>query len=218
MAHRVGLYGGSFNPIHVGHLIVARSVAEQLALERVEFLCSAAPPHKRQVDLITAEHRAAMVRLAIEGEPRFAANDIDLVRPGPTYTIETVRRWRSAHPDAEPVWIIGGDSLAELPTWRDAGQLVDECRIVTATRPLDRDIDWTPIEQSLGRQRADRLREGMLATPVIDVSATDIRRRVAGGRSIRYLVPNSVADYIERHGLYQSFPDAGTPTGRVGNC
>lgn len=218
MARRVGLYGGSFNPIHVGHLIVARSVAEQLALERVDFLPSAAPPHKRPLDLIAAEHRATMVRLAIAGEACFAASDIDLVRPGPTFTIDTIRQWKSAHPDCEPVWIIGGDSLVELPTWRDAGQLVDECRIVTATRPLECDLDWLPIEKALGHSRADRLREGVLTTPVIDVSATGIRRRVGEGRSIRYLVPDAVADYIERHGLYRTSRDTGTPAGRTGNC
>jgi nicotinate-nucleotide adenylyltransferase len=226
---RVALFGGSFDPIHFGHLIVARSVAEPLELDRVVFLPSAHPPHKGAGDLALSEHRAAMVKLAIAGEPLFEFSDFDLTRPGPTYTIETVEhfmrqggskaprddgqspngeRWRGGTPhggDADFFlgWIIGADSLMELPTWRRPGALVDTCRIITATRPGYDAIDWHKLAEVFSPAQIKRLRQGVVETPRIDISSTDLRRRIREGRSIRFLVPEPVREYIERARLYQ---------------
>jgi nicotinate-nucleotide adenylyltransferase len=204
MAQRVGLYGGSFNPIHNGHLIVARSVAECLKLDRVILLPSARPPHKSDRKLLDAGHRAAMVKLAIEGETLFEFSDFDLTREGPSYTIDAVAHYQTMFgPQVELHWIIGADSLAELTTWYRVSELVDACRIVTAARPGWDAIDWTHLCAVLSDAQVSVLQAGVLPTPRIDVSSTDIRRRVRDGQSIRSLVPDSVRSYIERNALYR---------------
>ena len=204
MAQRVGLYGGSFNPIHHGHLIVARAVAERLRLDRVILLPSARPPHKGDRKLLDAQHRAAMVKLAIEGEPLFEFSDFDLIRDGPSYTIDTVTHFGELLvAKVELHWIIGADSLAELTTWYRVPDLVNACRIITAARPGWDAIDWTPLRAVLSDAQVAALQAGILPTPPIDISSTDIRRRVREGRSIRYLVPESVRLYTERNALYR---------------
>ncbi|HNQ22358.1 MAG TPA: nicotinate-nucleotide adenylyltransferase [Phycisphaerae bacterium] len=204
MSQRIGLYGGSFDPIHHGHLIIARSVAEHRSLDRVILLPSLLPPHKQTTHLSPPHHRAEMVRLAIAGEPLFELSDYDLTRPGPSYTIDTVAHFRSALGAATDLfWIIGADSLAELPTWHQAVELVDACHIITARRAGDLAPDWDHLRAALGAPVVERLRAGLLDTPVIDISATDVRRRVREGRSIRYLVPAPVGDYIAHHDLYR---------------
>lgn len=203
-AQRIGLYGGSFNPIHLGHLIVARAVAETLDLSRVIFLPSAAPPHKDRDGLLEAHHRAEMVKLAIAGESGFEFSDHDLTRDGPSYTFETVTHFKAGLSAGDELyWIIGADSLAELATWFRVGELVDACHVVTAARPGWEAPDLSPLASKLGASQIARLRKGILETPRIDISATDIRARVAAGRSIRDLVPESVRLYIELFGLYR---------------
>ena len=207
MAQRIGLYGGSFNPIHNGHLIVARAVAEQVSLERVMLLPSVRPPHKGDRQLLDARHRAEMVRLAITGETLFEFSDYDLTRDGPSYTIDTVMRFREVlGPQVELHWIIGADSLSELTTWHRVRDLVEACRIVTAARPGWDAIDWTPLRTILSDAQVAALQAGVLPTPRIDISSTDIRRRVREGRSIRYLVPDLVRSYIETNDLYRDVP------------
>ncbi len=204
MAHRVGLYGGSFNPIHHGHLIVARSVAERLRLDRVILLPSARPPHKGDRTLLDASHRAAMVKLAIEGESLFQFSDFDLTREGPSYTIDTVTHFgKLLGAKVELFWIIGADSLTELTTWHRVRDLVDACHIVTAARPGWDAIDWTGLRKVLSDAQVGALQAGILPTPRIDISSTDIRHRVCAGLSIRYLVPESVLMYIDRNSLYR---------------
>jgi len=200
----VGLYGGSFNPIHHGHLIIARAVAERLGLSRVVFIPSANPPHKSTEGLADATDRLAMARLAIGDEPGFEVSDIEIRRTGPSYTILTVEDFARQVGDGVPLcWMIGGDTLPELHTWHRAGELVDLCRIVTAGRPGFEMADLSVLEPILSVEQIQRLRADILDTPRIDISATDIRRRVAEGHSIRYLVPDPVRAYIDEHGLYR---------------
>ncbi len=203
MSERIGLYGGSFNPIHHGHLITARSVAEQLGMAQVVFLPSGTPPHKPAGALIEGQHRAAMVKLAIAGEALFEFSDFDLVRSGASYTIQTVEHFqRRLGGEVALAWIIGADSLAELTTWYRVAELVEACRIVTATRPGWDRPDLAGLRSHLNAEQVERLREDILDTPRIDISATDIRSRVAAGRSIRFLVPEPVREYIAAHRLY----------------
>jgi len=203
MTDQIGLYGGTFNPIHNGHLIVARAIAEQLDLHHVIFLPSANPPHKPNERVLDPEHRAEMIRLSIADEPRFAFSDFDLTRSGPSYTFDTVMHFRKVFgPETELHWIIGADSLAELITWHRVSALVDACRIVTAARAGWGEIDWDQLAGLLHEAQIQRLRAGVLETPVIEVSSTQIRDRVHQGLSIRFLVPDCVAAYIERHALY----------------
>jgi nicotinate-nucleotide adenylyltransferase len=204
MAQRVGLFGGSFNPIHNGHLIVARAVAERLKLDHVILLPSARPPHKGDRKLLDGENRAALVKLAIIDEPLFEFSDFDLTREGPSYTIDTVMHFReSLGPQAALHWIIGADSLSELTTWHRVRDLVDACRIVTAARPGWDTMDWAPFRAMLSDAQVAAIQAGVLPTPRIDISSTDIRRRVREGRSIRYLVPDIVRSYIETNDLYR---------------
>jgi nicotinate-nucleotide adenylyltransferase len=213
----IGLFGGSFNPIHIGHLIVARSMLEQLGLRRMVLIPSANPPHKHGLtELADATDRLKMVRLAISGEAGFEADDIEIRRSGPSYTILTVQDYRKAlgqrtgnEPapvSAEPplYWIIGGDSLPELHTWYRIRELVEQCRIVTAARPGYERPDLTPLQALLTVRQIQDLRDAVLPTPRIDISATDIRRRIREERSIRYLVPENVREYIESRRLYHS--------------
>ena len=204
MSAGVGLFGGSFNPVHNGHLIVARSVREALGLDRVMVIPSANPPHKREHDLADAADRLAMVRLAVAGEPGLEASDIEVQRDGPSYTILTVEAYRqSLGPGVPLYWIIGGDTLPELRAWYRISELVELCRVVTAVRPGFESPDLSPLRLSLSGQQVQRLAEGVLSTPRIDISATGIRRRIAENRSIRYLVPDVVREYIGTHRLYR---------------
>ena len=214
---KVGLFGGSFNPIHHGHLIAARAVAEWAGLTRVVFLPCRQPPHKHENDLLDGAHRGEMVKLAIadggSSKPAcqtalrsiFSFSDYDLTRQGPSFTIDTVRHFRAElGRDAELCWIIGADSLPELPTWCRARELVASCRIVTAARPGWEQIDFDALGAHFSAEQIDGLRANLVETPRIDISATDIRRRVREGRSIRYLVPEPVCEYIGQHRLYRS--------------
>lgn len=203
MATRIGLYGGTFDPIHMGHLIVAESVADLARLDRVLFLPSADPPHKKAEGITSGEVRARMVQVAIEGNPRFALDRFDLDRSGPTFTIDAVRHFAgSLGAGVELAWLIGADSLADISTWRDAGDLIDSCEVLTAARPGWKEPDWRELSQELGELRVERLRRGVLATPLLDIAASEIRERVRGGRSIRYLVPDAVRRMIRDAGLY----------------
>lgn len=205
MSKRIGLYGGSFDPIHVGHLISAHSIAEALSFSKVILIPSARPPHKEGVPMATAEDRMAMVRLAIEGDPLFEVSDVEMGRAGPSYTLDTVEEYRRCFGDsAELFWIIGADSLPELPTWHRIADLVQRVTIVTATRPGFVKPAVSDLAEAVGEEAARELLSNCCPTPGIDISATGIRTLVAAGRSIRYLTPEAVASYIQAHGLYRA--------------
>lgn len=210
MSETIGLYGGSFDPIHHGHLIVARAIAEQLELERVLFLPSANPPHKPSGTAARDAARAEMVRLAIRDELRFEFSDEDMALHGPSYTLDTVVRLCGKLGGKRKVcWLIGADSLAELTSWHRVSELVDTCRIVTAWRPGWEHIDWAQLREKLSESQVAQLRKNVCPTPRIDISSTTIRRRVHDGHSIRYLVPEVVRTYIETHGLYSGASGSG---------
>jgi len=208
MVQRAGLYGGSFDPIHLGHLSIATAVADQLNLDEVIFLPSAQPPHKTDIQLTPIMHRAEMVRLAIADFPIFSFSDYDLERPGPTFTIDTVKHFRkTCKPGTELFWIIGEDSLLELPTWHRIAEFVDLCQIVTAARKTTQQLDWNRFHPVLNDQQIESLRRGMLETPIVDISATDIRSRLAQGRQVQSEIPKIVRQYIQQHGLYTTSPN-----------
>lgn len=205
MSAQIALYGGTFDPIHVGHLITARSVAEQLDVERVVFVPSASPPHKLDVAITPTEHRLEMVRLAIDGEPGFDVSDCEIRRTGPSYTFDTIMSYRqTVGADATVYWIIGADSLAELASWHRVAELVRQCRIITASRPGFEQPDLSSLAALVTDEDLATIRDGILATPRIDVASTEIRRRVGAGASIRFLVPESVRKYVHDRGLYRS--------------
>ncbi len=197
MKQRIALYGGSFDPIHNGHLIIARDLAEKLDITRVLLLPSRTPPHKLEQNLTSPEHRVKMIQLAIAGEALFEIGDHDLTCSGPSYTVNTVARFRELYPqDTELLWIVGADSLLELHTWYQVDKLVNSCRIVTAARPGSEVNDLPNLRPLVPATAITQLLNDVVSTPHIDISSTDIRQRLSQGKSIRFLVPDKVADYI----------------------
>jgi nicotinate-nucleotide adenylyltransferase len=197
------LFGGSFDPIHHGHLIVARNVAEQLGVNRVLLIPAATPPHKRNHELTPADARLAMCRLAVEGDDLFDVSDWETRQAGPNYTLLTVRHFREALGAATSCyWLIGSDSLCDLWKWYEVRQLVEECTIVTAGRPGFEPGDMAELREKVGDALCKKVAQHVLATPLIHISATDIRRRVRDRLSVRYLVPAAVAEFITANHLY----------------
>lgn len=191
-------FGGSFNPIHNAHLQCAQTAAEKLGYEQVVLIPSAQPPHKPgDADLAPAEHRLGMVRAAVEGSKLFIVNDLELHRDGPSYTLITARQlkaegWPEVH------WLIGADMLNDLPHWHQAEQLLKEVHFVVMARP-GCVLAWDRLPPAF-----QVLRRNVVQVPQLDISATDIRRRVREGLPIDHLVPPAVARYIAEHGLYQA--------------
>ena len=205
MGTRIGLYGGTFDPIHHGHLISARALAEQLELTRVILIPSAKPPHKPDVAHTPIADRIAMVRAAVEGDALFEVSTIEADRDGPSFTFDTVSAFREQLGEgAELFWFIGGDSLPELKTWHRIRELVERVTIVTAARPGWKLPSEAELTEAVGPVAARRLLDHCIATPKIGISATQIRSRCAEGRSIRYLAPEAVVEYVTSHALYRS--------------
>jgi len=207
MTQPIVLFGGTFDPVHNGHLIVARSIAEQLGIDSITLMPAAKPPHKPAA-AAGGEHRIEMLRLATADDPLFEICDLELTRPGPSYTLDTVRALRDQlGQDLEVRLIIGADMLAELPNWHQVSQLLCSVEFIVAARPpLDQQMEqiWADIQISLGRDASQRLSESVVKTPLLDISSTDIRNRVSQGLSISYLVPESVRAYISVNGLYKT--------------
>lgn len=186
--------GGTFDPIHLGHLRAAENAREGLGLDEVRFLPAQIPPH-RAAPASSPRDRYAMVALATALHPRFLPDDLELRREGPSYTVDTIARVRDERPGDEVVLIVGSDTYPELSTWKDHDRLFRMCTVAVAARPDDGRPERAPAEQSGGVRR--------VPGPGLAVSATEIRRRVKEGLSIRYLVPETVADYIAKRGLYR---------------
>lgn len=200
---QVLLFGGSFDPIHNGHLIVSRFVAERLDVARVVLIPSASPPHKTDVKLAPPQERLEMCRLAVAGERLFEVSDWELGQPGPNYTLHTVQHFCGiSSTDTTLYWLLGMDSLGELGTWHRVGELAGTCTLVTAARPGYAAPDLSALSPELTREQITRIEQHILETPLIDIRATDIRARVAAGQSIRYLVPAAVEAHIHKNGLY----------------
>jgi nicotinate-nucleotide adenylyltransferase len=189
----IGLYGGTFDPPHMGHLIVAAHVREELGLDQILFMPALTPPHKQDRDVTPAELRLAMVRLAIDGDASFAVSDLEIERGGVSYTVETVKALLALHPGAALTVLIGMDNLVDFGTWRDPAGILALARVAVMTRP-----GYVP-----GAGGAYLTQMTLCEVPHIGIAARDIRRRVAEGKSIRYLVPDAVGSFIHEHGLYR---------------
>lgn len=196
---RIGILGGTFDPPHYGHLILAELAADGLALDLVLFVPAADPPHKGALRA-SAEHRVALVERAIAGNPRFALSRVDLDRPGPHYSVEMVQLLQAQYPGATLIFLIGGDSLRDLPTWSRPGKLIELARLGVMRRPGSAP-DLAPLEREIPGIRA---RVDWIDAPQIEISASDLARRVDAGLSIRYQTPDAVRAYIEEHRLYHS--------------
>jgi len=215
---KLGILGGTFNPIHYGHLAAAEEIRKRLTLDRVLFIPSFLPPHKQEEGVPSAEQRFAMVRLAIAGNPVFVPSDVEIKRGGRSFTIDTIESLRASYPDAELFFITGLDSFLDIQTWHGWERLLSLCCFVVLSRPGYRFIDLQKVgflkQESL---TLDRLDQGMLMhaevrsgrfficlemIPLHDISSTDIRKRVSRRESIKYLLPEPVETYIIENKLY----------------
>jgi nicotinate-nucleotide adenylyltransferase len=200
MTRRIGLFGGTFDPPHVGHLALAEWARERLVLDRVLFVPAGSPPHKRRGNLSSAGDRVAMTRLAVLGNRAFTVSTVEARREGPSFTVETLRALARAHPRSRLFLLIGADSLGDFHTWRDPQEILEIATLAVAGRPGG-------AAGREGRGPAGRIARSRrlvrLDNPVLDVSSSAIRARVRAGHSVRYLVPEAVAAYIARRGLYR---------------
>jgi nicotinate-nucleotide adenylyltransferase len=196
---RLGILGGSFDPVHFGHLRIAEEVRENLSLEKVLFIPAPYPPHKGLAQISSLSHRLRMVELAIMGNPGFELSRIEEQREGPSFTIETVREVKLLFgSDAEVYFIAGSDSAHDMFSWKDPFAILSEARVVVVPRP---GFDIESVHPDIGK------RITIVEMGTLEISATDIRRRVSRGKSVRYLTPAAVIDYIEENGLYLTGPD-----------
>jgi nicotinate-nucleotide adenylyltransferase len=199
---RVGLFGGAFDPVHLGHLIVAERCREDAGLDEVWFLPSYRPPHKAGQALTRFEHRCEMVTLAVTGQPLFRVEPIEQELPPPNYTSETLAELRRRRPGDEFALIVGADSLIDLPHWHEPKRVMDQAEVVAVPRPgvgL-----WTAdrLAAAVGLPRT-AVRLTAVVCPLIEIASRDLRKRVADGKSIRFLVPRAVEEYVRDKGLYR---------------
>ncbi len=218
MSRKLGILGGTFNPVHFGHLAAAEEVRTRLKLDLILFIPSAMPPHKHDENVPPAVHRMEMVRLAVAENPAFEPSDIEIMRGGRSYTIDTIDELRRIHPADELFFITGLDSFQEIKTWHRWQDLLARCRFVVLSRPGYRFSDLAKIDflkaaaaDLEGLDRGSRTRSIVYAgafaifletIPLYDISSTDIRKRVREGRSIKYLLPEPVETYIIKNKLY----------------
>jgi nicotinate-nucleotide adenylyltransferase len=187
---KVGILGGTFDPIHIGHLIAASSVYETLNLDSVVFMPAGDPWQKRDRELSTGQQRLEMVKLAIANDVRFSASDIEINRSGPSYAIDTIREWKSENPDDELFWIVGSDALSGIPTWHEWEAFVNEVSIVAVNR--------------IGASESVPFDFVSVDMPEVRISATELRDRFTNKQDTQYLVPQKVSEYIAEQGLYQA--------------
>ncbi len=197
---RLGIFGGTFDPIHHGHLVAAEEARQQLALDRVLFVPAGLPPHKPPGPISPAAHRVRMVELAIIGKPCFAVSRVDVDRPGPCYTVDTLELLRAEWGEGPRFFFIeGNDSFSDIASWYQPQRLIELCELVVVVRPGS-EIDLGELERQLPGLTG---RIHWVKMPLLEVSSSDLRARVRAGRSISYLVPREVEAYIRQHELYR---------------
>lgn len=216
---RIGVLGGSFNPVHLGHLLVADELRETLALDQVCFIPARCPPHKPATDLAPAEHRYAMTALAIRGNPYFSVSDLELNRPDPSYTVDTLEELRrAAPPPAAFFLLLGSETFLDFLSWKEPQRVAGLARLAVVPRigsGFDPDsVQAQKVLEELGQERWVRVSPPcrrpepprgvfLVSATSLPISASELRRRAREGRSLRYRVPEAVADYITTHRLYQ---------------
>jgi nicotinate-nucleotide adenylyltransferase len=193
VGRRLGVMGGTFDPIHYGHLVTAEEALVQFALDAVVFVPTGRPWMKEDREVSPAEDRYLMTVIATASNPRFHVSRIEVDREGPTYTVETLRALAAEHPDAELYFITGADAMLEILDWKESGEVLSLAHFIAATRP----------GYDLARFESQHANVSLMSIPALAISSTDVRARVGEGRPIRYLVPEGVKSYVEKAGLYR---------------
>jgi nicotinate-nucleotide adenylyltransferase len=200
---RLGIFGGSFDPVHLGHLLLAETCREVCRLDQVWFLPTAISPHKQDNRAAGPKHRLTMLELALAGRPEMVVSSLEIDRGGVSYTVETLAEVRRQQPAAELLLLMGADSLRDLPTWYQADKICEMALPIVVRRPGSPDLDFEVLTPLVSPDRLAEARGSQVESPLIDISSSDIRRRVLAGQSIRYRVPRAVEKYIETNGLYK---------------
>lgn len=195
---RLGIFGGAFDPVHNGHLLVAEQCREQCGLDEVWFVPTRIPPHKDAADLSPDNDRLEMLNLATAGMSEFVVSRVELDRDETSWTVDTLERLQSGRPDDELFLLIGADSLRDFPTWREPQRIAELATLVVVNRG---DVGSDSFVSDLAAESRSAVRQ--VSIPGVDFAATDIRSRIARGQSIRFMVPRSVEEYIRQHGLYR---------------
>ena len=200
MPTRIGLFGGTFDPPHLGHLILASEAQSQLELDRLLWVLTPEPPHKLDQTITPAEHRLAMVGLAIADNTAFELSRLELDRPGPHFTVDTIKLVAQQNPQAEIVPIIGGDSLNDMPTWHEPQEIVYACHWIGVMRRPHEEPQLDELERELPGISS---KVHYVDAPLLEIASREIRSRIAEGKSVRYYLPSRVYEYIKEHHLYQ---------------
>lgn len=200
---RVGIFGGTFDPVHMGHLAVAEQCREQAALDQVWFVPAPRPQHKLDRTVTPFAQRVEMLALALAGNPAFRIDEIEKERTGPSYTADTLRQFHERQPGLDLHLLIGFDCLPDLPHWYQSERIVERAALLVVARPGWPVVSATELRAALGLGPDAPLRMQVVPVPLIDLSSTDLRRRAAEGRSLRYLVPRAVECYVHDKHLYR---------------
>ena len=210
MTMRIGILGGKFDPVHYGHLLLAETCREYCRLDQVWFVPAAMPPHKRGAPLTAAARRIEMLNLAVAGHEAFVVSSLEIERGGVSYTFQTLAAIHELYPAAELFFLMGADSLRDLPTWREPGRICELAIPVVVRRREAPEPDWSTLAGVVPPERLAAISRCQVEMPMVEFSSTAIRRTVAAGRSIRYQTPRTVEKYIEVHGLYRDGETAGS--------
>lgn len=200
----IGLFGGSFNPVHLGHLLLAETCREACQLDQVLFMPAAVPPHKQDQKLADAKHRLEMLQLAIAGNSSFVVSDLELQRGGTSYTVDTLRTLHQQAPQNQYFLLMGADSLDDFPNWREPAQICELAIPIVVRRRGAPPVDVQRLAHLLPSALVDTIAGHQIDSPTIEISSTELRDRIALGRSTRYRLPRAVEAYIEAHRLYRT--------------
>ena len=204
------MFGGTFDPIHLGHTAVAADAAEQIDAERIVLVPAKRSPLKGFLPKAGDGDRLKMIILAIGGRKNFEVSDYELTRPAPSYTLETVRWFQTEYGgDALIHWLVGADSVEDLSLWHEITKLIDECTLCTMYRAGFEKPDYARFEAVWGHRRVQKLQENIIQTPLIDISSTEVRKRLAAGSDVVRMLHPAVIEYIRQRGLYRSKEGSG---------
>jgi nicotinate-nucleotide adenylyltransferase len=204
---RLGVFGGTFNPVHLGHLILAEQCREQGRLDQVLFVPAPRPPHKQDTELASYAQRVEMLALATSGQPAFRVDELEKDRPGPSFTVDTLQQLRERHREAEMFLIIGSDTLRDLPQWYQPVRILELAGLLVVPRPGWSILGEAEVKKTLALPDSFSLCCQTCEIPLIDIASRDLRRRIAQGRSVRYMIPRAVEAYIQDKNLYTSASD-----------
>jgi nicotinate-nucleotide adenylyltransferase len=201
---RMGVFGGTFDPVHVGHLTMAEQCREQAALDQVRFVPAARPPHKLDRHVSSFVDRVEMLRLAVAGHPTFVIDDLEAERPGPSFTVDTLETLAERYPGTSFELILGGDCLGDLPGWREPARILELAGLLIVKRPGFASVSPEELRHSLRLPAHATMRCREIESPLVDISSRELRDRVTSGRSVRYWTPRAVECYIDTHKLYKN--------------